>query len=330
MAIKDWPGGVVSDSPVVPSGNTEVDTASGVWSLAQAADYTKQGIWPTAGVPGSYAILAGGISGYSGSVEGVVITTLGNSTDFGTLYEGVSNSPAAIGSQARYIYAGGYDGAANSNVIQYGSWHSTGTTQDFGDLTFARNSLYGLNNNTRGIFAGNNNVIEYVTIASTGNAIDFGDMTLSRSSARGVNSPTRGVFMSGSGTTVMDYITIASTGNATDFGDVPLATIQAGSCSSSTRGILGGGRTTTSVNTIEYITIASTGDSTDFGDILVATRYLDAGSSLTRGVFMGSDGGTTIQYITIASTGNATDFGNLTLARAQVAAATSNCHGGLS
>jgi hypothetical protein len=49
MAIKDWPGGVVTDIPVEPSGNYEDSAASGVWTLDQVADYVKQDLWPTPG-----------------------------------------------------------------------------------------------------------------------------------------------------------------------------------------------------------------------------------------------------------------------------------------
>ena len=49
MSIKDWPGGVVSKNQVVPSGPYLDSTASGIWTMDQAASYTKQGIWPTAG-----------------------------------------------------------------------------------------------------------------------------------------------------------------------------------------------------------------------------------------------------------------------------------------
>jgi hypothetical protein len=49
MAIKDWPGGVVTDIPVEPSGNFEDSAASGVWTLDQVADYVKQDLWPTPG-----------------------------------------------------------------------------------------------------------------------------------------------------------------------------------------------------------------------------------------------------------------------------------------
>jgi hypothetical protein len=49
MSIKDWPGGVVSKDQVVPSGPYLNSTASGMWTMDQVANYTKQGIWPTAG-----------------------------------------------------------------------------------------------------------------------------------------------------------------------------------------------------------------------------------------------------------------------------------------
>ena len=49
MSIKDWPGGVISKEQVVPSGPYLNSTASGMWTMDQAASYTKQGIWPTAG-----------------------------------------------------------------------------------------------------------------------------------------------------------------------------------------------------------------------------------------------------------------------------------------
>ncbi|MDF1853679.1 MAG: hypothetical protein P1U85_22790, partial [Verrucomicrobiales bacterium] len=47
--IKDWPGGVVTDIPVEPSGNFEDSAASGVWTLDQVANYVKQDLWPIPG-----------------------------------------------------------------------------------------------------------------------------------------------------------------------------------------------------------------------------------------------------------------------------------------
>jgi hypothetical protein len=44
-----YPGGIVRGTPVVPSGPYENSTAPGIWTLDQATNYIKQGIWPTAG-----------------------------------------------------------------------------------------------------------------------------------------------------------------------------------------------------------------------------------------------------------------------------------------
>jgi hypothetical protein len=44
-----WPGGIVRSNPVTPTGPLQNGTAPGVWSLADAAYWTKQGLWPTAG-----------------------------------------------------------------------------------------------------------------------------------------------------------------------------------------------------------------------------------------------------------------------------------------
>jgi hypothetical protein len=44
-----WPGGVIRKTPVTPAGPFQNGAASGVWTLADAAYWTKQGLWPLAG-----------------------------------------------------------------------------------------------------------------------------------------------------------------------------------------------------------------------------------------------------------------------------------------
>jgi hypothetical protein len=44
-----WPGGIVRSTPVTPTGPLQNGTAPGVWTLADAAYWTKQGLWPLAG-----------------------------------------------------------------------------------------------------------------------------------------------------------------------------------------------------------------------------------------------------------------------------------------
>ena len=330
---KRYLGNIITQNPTAPAGPYEGDAAPGVWSLAEAFAYSKAGLWPTAGNALILGIYAGGLSGWATDIQSITIPTLGNSSDFGDLFVGVSNQPAAASSSTRYLYAGGFDGSSNTNTIQYGDYNG-GTGSDFGNLTSGRNGVAGLSNSTRAVFGGGStNIMDYVTISSLGDATDFGDLTKTTTSARGVASTTRGVFMGDSSSGTISYITIASTGNATDFGDMSdnVKYFQGGACSNNTRGIYAGGSNSSSfgINNIEYITIASTGNSTDFGDLLSADRYNDGVSSSTRAVFLGFNGTDQSEYVTIATTGNAAEFGDLTGSRSQVGSGTSNGHGGL-
>jgi hypothetical protein len=49
MSIKDYEGGIITKNPTTPTGPFQDGAASGVWTMDQAAEYTKQGVWPTAG-----------------------------------------------------------------------------------------------------------------------------------------------------------------------------------------------------------------------------------------------------------------------------------------
>jgi len=49
MSIKDYEGGIITKNPTTPTGPYQDGVASGVWTIDQAAEYTKQGVWPTAG-----------------------------------------------------------------------------------------------------------------------------------------------------------------------------------------------------------------------------------------------------------------------------------------
>jgi hypothetical protein len=46
---KQYPGGLITKNPVVPSGPYETSTASGIWTLEDQAYWQKLGQWPTAG-----------------------------------------------------------------------------------------------------------------------------------------------------------------------------------------------------------------------------------------------------------------------------------------
>jgi hypothetical protein len=46
---KQYPGGLITKTPVTPAGPYQDGSAPGIWTLNQAAYWAKQGLWPTAG-----------------------------------------------------------------------------------------------------------------------------------------------------------------------------------------------------------------------------------------------------------------------------------------
>ena len=121
-------------------------------------------------------------------MEYLTIASAGNATDFGDLSEDRGNV-GAVSSSTRGVCGGGRaapgESGAFSNVMEYITIASTGDVTDFGDLTVTRSYVAGVNDMTRGVFAGGStpsvsNVMDYITIASTGDAADFGDLLTSK------------------------------------------------------------------------------------------------------------------------------------------------------
>ena len=338
---KRYQGNIITSTPTDPAGPYENSAAPGVWSLAEANEYTAAGLWPTAGNTVPNAGFVGDEN--TTAIDKIIISTLGNATDFGDTYITHSYTAAAVSSATRGVIAGGSNGLAN---ITYFDQTTSGSTGDFGDLTGPRLEMGSASNGTRGVwYQGENpssgskvNIIDYVTIASVGNATDFGDgVAAADYNPSGMcNSTTRGVFggyNDGSYNNTISYITIATTGNGQDFGDLTNLRAIIGTHSSSTRGLfLGGGAFPSppgagTANTIDYVTIASTGNATDFGDCVTASYYKSGTGDKERCLIVGNENNS-IEYITIASTGNAADFGDLNFGNERFWT-TSNSHGGL-
>jgi len=258
-------------------------------------------------------------------IDFINVDTTGNGADFGDLVA-ANKDAGACASRTRGIVAGG-DAGPRTDMIQYVTVSSTGDAIDFGgDLTGdARRSAKGMNNSTRGVFAGGDlpagsvNTIDYITIASTGiDAQDFGDLAAASSGpAGGCTSPTRGIHAGGDpGVNTIQYLTISTLGNTADFGDLTVARRGGpAGCSNAVRGLFGGGLP--AFTTIDYITMASLGNALDFGDLSTSVWLNAACSSPTRGVWAGGYNPSAnatynvMEYVQIASTGNAADFGDL-------------------
>ena len=269
-----------------------------------------------------------------GSLEYVILSTLGNSLNFGDLLVSRRNLNACA-SFIRGLFAGG---AGPRDDIDYITIASEGNAIDFGNLSVSRFSPNALSSSTRGIWAGGGNpgalnVIDYVEISTIGNALDFGDLIATRNSGGAASSPTRGIIVAGNRNDA-EFITIASKGNGTTFGELTSYFTFHYGCSSGIRAVFGGGNSPAAggSNIIDYLTIATTGNAQDFGDLNYSTNAPQSFSSTIRGIWMGGDTPSgfinALDYITIASTGNAQDFGDAANNRV-LHAACSDSHGGL-
>jgi alpha-tubulin suppressor-like RCC1 family protein len=119
-------GGVISKTPVVPSGPYQDSTASGVWTLAQQADYAAQGLWPTAGNTVPFNLYGWGRNN-SGQLG------LGNRTDY--------SSPKQVGLLTNWLNI-----ASNSDVGMAikadGTLWTWGSNNSFGQLGLGNTTAY--------------------------------------------------------------------------------------------------------------------------------------------------------------------------------------------
>lgn len=332
-------GSIGSSSPVTVTGLTN-DSAytMKVWAINSYGPSPYSSASSTVTPIPAMALFGGNSS--TNVIDKVLLSSLGNATDFGDMTT-IRRLYGAAASVTRAVFGGGRQGTTNYSTIDYVEFATNGNTINFGNLDAGgRFVLSATSNSTRAIFGGGYDVsvvfsdAQYITIASTGNAANFGTLTTTNYGPGACASSVRAIF-AGGGTTaggrsnVINYLTIATTGNSTDFGDLIAVIYSVAGCSSSTRGLFGGGQQTAgATNVIQYITIASLGNSTDFGDLTTTAGSPGAASSNTTALFSGF-ASNAINYVTISSTGNASSFGDLTVSKNDMSG-TSNAHGGLS
>ena len=134
--------------------------------------------------------------GASGSSSPITVSSLTNGESYNVRASAINafgQSPYSDATSAtpapipRGLFAGGYNGSSNVNVIDFVDISTDGNASDFGDLTGGRYTNTSASGQTIGVFAGGIasgtvylNTIDQVTIASTANATDFGDLVSGR------------------------------------------------------------------------------------------------------------------------------------------------------
>ncbi len=147
--------------------------------LTESKDMGGGGGW-------SNGIIGGGFGGYrsdgnnSSIVEAVTISTLGNGTTFGDLYESKHNI-ASASNATRAIGGGG--SPSTISTIQFININSRGNAKFFGDLTDGTTSMNACSSKQRLVWGGGNiapaktNKMEFVQFSTLGNGSDFGDLS---------------------------------------------------------------------------------------------------------------------------------------------------------
>ena len=116
-----YPGGLITKTPVVPGGPFQDGAASGIWTVDQAMQYTKQGIWPTAGLQRPF------------DETRIFIPFISTTYTFNPyLYNWTTNAMTALTSQSNFYPAGSENVNVvidpNRNIYAFGSSANTGSS----------------------------------------------------------------------------------------------------------------------------------------------------------------------------------------------------------
>ena len=231
---------------------------------------------------GTIAIIANGIiSNVIANVLNYVnFATLGDAQSVGTTYNGAQKAGVSDGTTG--LFAGGWSGSVQLDTIHQFTIATSGNSSSFGTLSAGRYGMFGVNDNTYGVFAGNafsaNNNIDYVTIATAGNSASFGLLSASRGLGGSLENNTRGIFAGGEGSNAtVDYITIATPGNATATTDLTTGGTRIGGATDQNIGLLAGGNLRS--GTVSNINIDTLAQADNFGTIQDANHNGASGSS---------------------------------------------------
>ena len=105
MSIKQFPGGIITQNPTAPT----TAAAKGIWTLDQASNYVKQGIWPR--TPGAPTI---GTATKTGATTATVTYTAPTDLGTGAITYAVTSTPSGgTGSGASPITVSGLSGGTS-------------------------------------------------------------------------------------------------------------------------------------------------------------------------------------------------------------------------
>ena len=225
---------------------------------------------------------------------------------------------------------GGWDNSSVQSGIDVFSILVGGSSQEWGNLTLARQGRSGASNGYRGVMMGGyiaaspnyGNTIDYVTCSHNANAVDFGDLAEAAWGVHCVTDSVRAVRFTGrnaadsNSNRLADYVTVMTTSNATSLGDIAQSgrcTRNGASISNAIRGVFAGGYPGAYGDHIDYITIQSTGNAQTFGSLdnanYVATGAEDDVTGLVMGGNNDSGNSDMIQTLTVMVPGSEADSG---------------------
>jgi len=231
------------------------------------------------------------------------------------------SSPDLNGGSRAFVAGGAFP--SNTDIITAVTMSSSGTSEDFGNLTQTVQVGGSASSRTRAVRLGGHtgsvtDTIDYWTMSSTGNAIDFGNLFEKVRSNAACSNQTRAACFGGLDDPALhaeiQYITIASTGDSKDFGDLSDAGSHRTAVSNSVRALVAGGEFPGISNRIRYVTLSTTGTNEYFGALSTDKSSMISCSSSTRAVFAGGEAPgfiNVIEYVQIATTGKSVNFGDV-------------------
>ena len=303
----------ISTNPSGGLGTLWANTESG--RILQCIDATAgSNVWQNIG-RGLYGVgkcfggLGGGvIAGYAagstttgpfanGRIEAYSYTSDSNSTNHGTLAEGVYMTGAASSATHGYLASGVKRSDVPNPIIERFAFATINSQAQVTGATIESNKqdVQGHSTETHGYCSGGSglsNAIEKYAFGSSTTVVDHGDLVVARQDAGAACSVSHGYSMGGNvSNTLIDRFSFATAANAVSHSSLITGGLfsRRGGHSSDTYGFISGGNPTT--NLVETFAFASESDATDHTNLHTAIVAHGSTSSSTHGYTSGGPDG---------------------------------------